>query len=856
MTGGHVVDISAAEVRPELQGLTETEAASRLADYGPNRLSERRTRRLHEIALQALREPMFLLLLAAVTLYFALGDLAEALFLLLGAAATIGLSVGQEARSERALAALRRLAEPTVRVVRGGVERRIPAAELVPGDIFLVGEGGRAPADGILLAGDVLSVEEAVLTGEAAPVVKRPWSGGVGSEPDEDDRLFAGTLVVRGQGVCQVTQTGAATRIGRIGASLSAIEEGPSALQTATRGVVMNLGLFALLVAVAVLLLHGLIRHDWVAGALASLTIAIALIPEEFPMVLTVFLAVGAWRLAGEKVLVRRAAAVETLGAVSVLCVDKTGTLTANHMKVAALWRGGRSWRSDGPAFGDAEARGVLSMAVLASAPRPLDPMDRALHELAGPPDATRAPLRSYPLRPDRLAFIQAWPQGCGALLAAKGAPEAIYDLCRMRGDQRASIEAEVAALARRGLRVLSVASRSAGIAEIAEDADVGDAAFSFEGLIGFEDPVRADVPPALTLARQAGIAVVMITGDYPATALEIARQAGIDTTAGVLSGVDLRALDDAELGSRVRAVRVFARISPDQKLRLVEALKANGELVAMLGDGVNDAPALEAAHVGVAMGQRGTDVAREAADLVLLDDRFASVVAGVGEGRRIFVNLRMALAYLVVVHVPIAGLALLPAMLGLAPVLFPMQVVLLELIIDPMCAFVFEGRPAERHSMARPPRDRRQPLFSKARLAATAALGLVLLAAVFSLHVVLLRTGVAASASRAAVLIALVCANLSVAGVLGVADVRGGSGRQGLTYAGLVMAAGSMLAASAWAPEVSRLFQFTTPGPGVAFTAVALGITAGLTVGLAALLMEHRSVRSAAAHVSLHTAT
>jgi len=362
-------------------------------------------------------------------------------------------------------------------------------------------------------------------------------------------------------------------------------------------------------------------------------------------------------------------------------------------------------------------------------------------------------------------------------------------------------------------------------------------------------------VPPALALARQAGVAVVMITGDYPATALEIARQAGIDTSAGVLSGAELQALDDVALRLRVGAVRVFARISPDQKLRLVESLKANGELVAMLGDGVNDAPALEAAHVGVAMGLRGTDVAREAADIVLLDDRFASVVAGIGEGRRIFVNLRMALAYLVVVHVPIAGLALLPALLGLAPVLFPMQVVLLELIIDPMCAFVFEGRPAERHAMARLPRDRSQPLFSKARLAASAVLGLVLLAAVFGLHLILLRTGVGASAARAATLMALVCANLSVAGVLGVGGLRGLSRRQGPVYAGLVMAAAALSAASVWAPGLSRLFQFTAPGVGVAMWSIGLGLAAGLATGVAALLIERLTGSRAPARPSPSTA-
>jgi len=839
---------------PESRGLSEVEAALRLARYGPNRLSPQRKRRLHEIAFHALREPMFLLLFAAVGLYFGLGDMAEAAFLLAGAVATLGLSVGQEARSERALAALRKLAEPTVRVVRDGAERRIAAAELVPGDLFLVAEGGRNPADGVLVAGDVLSVDESVLTGESAPVLRRPAVGGPNLAGDEESLLSAGTLVVRGQGLARVTQTGPATRIGRIGASLSEIGEEPSGLQRATRGVIANLALFAVLVAAAVLILHGLLRQDWIGGALASLTIAISLIPEEFPMVLTVFLAVGAWRLAAKKVLVRRAAAVETLGAVSVLCVDKTGTLTANHMAVAVLWRDGCEWACAGVAPRDSAARALLETAILASAPRPLDPMDRALRELVPARPADAAPLRSYPLRPDRLAFIQAWPtDGGGVLLAAKGAPEAIYDLCRLDGPCRAELEAVVGDLAGRGLRVLGVASRAGGRED---DAELSEASFEFQGLVGFEDPVRGDVPPALTLARRAGIEVVMITGDYPATALEIARQAGIATDAGVLSGVELQALDDAGLRERARTVRVFARISPDQKLRLVHALQANGELVGMLGDGVNDAPALEAAHVGVAMGLRGTDVAREAADLVLLDDRFASVVAGVEEGRRIFANLQMALAYLVVVHVPLAGLALLPVMFGVPPVLFPMQVVLIELVIDPMCAFVFEGRPAARRAMELPPQNRGQPLFSWLRIATSAGLGLVLLVVVFGLDLVLLGSGVAPSAARAAVLVALVCGNLAVAGMLAAGGGGAASTSQRIVYGGLTLAALGMLATSLFAPGISRLFQAAAPSPAVAATAVVAGVVGGLAVGLAALLADQRSGLRAADLRTLRTAT
>ncbi|MFN3585714.1 cation-translocating P-type ATPase [Phenylobacterium sp.] len=832
---------------PDLNGLSEAEAARRLAEHGPNRLSERRTRRLWRIVLDAFREPMFLLLFAAVALYFALGDMGEALFLLAGSAATVGLMILQEARSERALAALRKLAEPTARVMRDGVERRIPAAGIVPGDVLLVAEGGRAPADAVLRAGDVLTVDESILTGEAAPVVKHPAADGAPDNPQgtaDSACLFAGTLIVRGQGVAVVTRTGRTTRMGEIGASLMTLQESPTPLQQATRRVVRTLGLFAVLVAVGVLLIQGLARQDWVAGALGALTVGIALIPEEFPMVLAVFLALGGWRLAQKNVLVRRSAAIETLGAISVLCVDKTGTLTRNHMRLAALWRDGREWNCAAGAPADRTARELLHVTLLASAVHGMDPMDNAVHELAGDLWAHEAsPLRSYPLRPDRLAFIQAWQEAEGVLFAAKGAPEAVFDLCGLKGAARTHLERAVADLAARGLRVLGVASNRC-------DHDGGreppDGGFAFEGLAAFEDPVREEVPVALAAAQAAGVRVVMITGDYPDTGLAIAGRAGIDVTGGALSGAEVAALSPAALAEAVRNVSVFARISPDQKLRLVEAFRANGELVGMFGDGVNDAPALEAAHVGVAMGRRGTDVAREAADLVLLDDRFASIVPGIAEGRRIFANLRVALAYLVVVHVPMAGLALLPLLFGLSPVLFPMQVVLLELVIDPMCALVFEGRPAARGAMRHPPRRADAPLFGARSLLVSAAQGAGLLGAVFGLHLFLLSAGVPEGAARAAGLISLVAGNLGVAGVLSIAPGAGRSPAQRLAFAGIAVLAATTLAAGVAVPWLARLFQFETPTPLVALAALAAGLAAGLAMGMAALLHEGRFVRRA----------
>ena len=816
--------MEAAPSPPRPAGLTDAEAARRLVQYGPNRISEPRLRSPLRIAADALREPMFLLLFAAVGVYLLLGDLAESVFLFGSAVATTGLVVVQESRSERALSALRALAEPAARVVRSGVERRVAAAELVPGDLVIVGEGLRVPADAALLSGDVLSVDESVLTGESAPVLKTPGQSG-------EAEICAGTLIVRGQGLAEVVRTGRATRIGAIGVSLSTLPEEPTPLQRATRRVVRNLGAAALVLAGAVFLLQSLARGDWVAGALAGLTVGIALIPEEFPMALAVYTALGGRRLAAANVLARRTAAIEALGAISILCVDKTGTLTRNRMAVAALWRDGEIWRPDMGPLSDAMAE-LFETALKASASHDLDPMDRALHEAA--PARLRpvgAPIRSSPLRPGRLAVVQAWADDAGGLdVAAKGAPEAVVAMCRADAAQRAQVAAAVSELAERGLRVLAVAGARCGGDHGREP---GDEDFALVGLVAFEDPVRDDVPPAVAAARAAGVAVTMITGDYPQTALAIARQAGLDASGGVLTGAQLAGMDEAELRRAVARVRVFARVAPGDKLRLVNALKADGERVGMFGDGVNDAPALEAAHVGVAMGLRGADVAREAADLVLLDDRFASVVGAIAEGRRIYANLQTALTYLILAHVPIAGLALLPPLFGVGAVLFPLQVVLLELVIDPMCAMVFESRPAEPGLMARPPRRAHAALFGLRRLAVAMGQGLTVLAVVFGVYL-LLRAQVAEPQARAASLVCLVGANLAVAGVLATAhgawDLRGR--RAFAVIAGLTSA---ILAAAVYSPWLARLFQFQALPAGLLAAAGVAGVAAGLAAAFAA---------------------
>ena len=830
-------------------GLTQVEASRRLSETGPNETPTGKVRGLGVIVLETMREPMFLLLLAAAGFYLWFGDLGEGLFLLGGAAAAVGLVILQETRSERALAALRELAQPWVRVVRDGVERLTPTRELVLDDIVLVGVGERLPADGVLIAGEVLSVDESVLTGESAPVTKSPLRDGAvdrtacapGAEASSS--VFGGTLVVRGQGVIQVTGTGPRSALGRIGGSLAAIGREPTPLQQTAARLAGLLGGLALVFSALVALAYGLIRGAWGQGALAGLTVAISLIPEEFPMVLAVFLALGAWRLANHKVLVRRSAVIETLGAASVLCVDKTGTLTENRMEVARLWTSEGETAIDGGAVPTGAAAELLRIAALASAVRPVDPMDKAVRALTRDADLAGGamdaePSRAWPLRPERLAVVQLWRERDQAhLAAAKGAPEAIFHLCRLSDDEIASLHAVIERYAEQGLRVLGVAS-ARGEGEFL--ADPADEHFDFVGLVGFLDPLRADAAAALAEARRAGVKVIMITGDHPATALAIAAAAGLDTGAGVLTGPQLADLSLDQLRERLERVRVFARIDPEQKLRLVEALKAAGEVVAMTGDGVNDAPALEAAHIGVSMGRRGADVAREASDLVLLDDSFASIVGGIRLGRRIFANLRRALTYITAIHVPIAGVALAPILMGLPPLLLPMHVVLLELVIDPTCALVFEAEPSEASAMRRPPRRADEALFGGRQIVLATAQGLSILVAVLGLYAWALDTGYGERAARGAAFLALVAGNLVLALADSASSARIFAAHRG-AYWLIVLAVVLVMTATLTLRPLSDLFQVTAPPPRLLAAALVL---ATFTGGWSALLFAWRGRR------------
>lgn len=720
-------------------GLSSAHAAERLAHDGPNALPGGQPRTLLSIAAETTREPMFLLLLTAGTLYLAFGDLREGLTLFGFVLVTLALTLYQEGKTERAIQALRDLTSPRALVIRDGQPQRIAGRDVVRGDLIKLSEGDRVPADALLVSADGVRADESLLTGEAVPVGKRvarpdELAAAAAEEsthrvpPGGDDLpgVYAGTLIVQGHALAVVTATGPRSEIGRIGTALGTVENERSPLQKQTARLVRNLALLALALSLALLVLHGLLRGDWLQALLAGIALAMAMLPEEYPVVMTVFPALGARRLSKEGVLTRRINAIETLGATTVLCSDKTGTLTENRMTVTHLAAGGVELgdRLTLSASGDGELpeefHSLVEVAILASVVDPFDPMEKAFHQLGQRFLADTEHLhrdwrlaQTYAISPELRAMSHVWASSADGLqtVAAKGAPEAVVDLCHLDAAQTLRISAVVEEFAAEGLRVLAAARGT--FAGQDWPPTEHDFHFEFVGLLGLADPVRPEVPAAVAECRAAGIRVAMITGDYPATARAIAHQAGLaERDSDVLAGDEIARLNDEALRERMATVSVCARIAPEQKLRIVQALKARGDIVAMTGDGVNDAPALRAAHVGVAMGGRGTDVARESASLVLVDDNFASIVRAVRLGRRIFDNLRKAMSYILAVHVPIAGMALLPVLFGWPPLLYPMHIALLELIIDPACSVAFENEPAERDVMRRPPRDTDAPLF------------------------------------------------------------------------------------------------------------------------------------------------
>ena len=744
---------------PAPDGLSDTEAARRLVEEGPNELPMARPKSNLAVVRDVLREPMFLLLLVTGVVYLILGSHEEAIALSGAILVVIGITVYQERKTERTLQALRDLSSPRALVIRNGIRKRIPGREVVHGDVLALSEGDRVPADSLVLSSVGLTADESLLTGESASVHKSVWDGNSKSVRPGGENIstvFSGTLVVKGHGTALVSSTGEHTEMGKLGLALQRIEIQTTNIERETRSIVRRFATASIVLCLAVTIIYGLTRGNWLKGILSGLALAISLVPEEFPVVLTVFLALGAWRISKKNVLTRRVAAIEMLGSTTVLCVDKTGTLTMNRMSVHEVL----------PSTGH-NNREVLEAAMMASPENPIDPMEIAFHEAAEKhgeipaPDGT-AFVREYPLSNDLLAMSRVISSDMGGYkVFAKGAPEAIAKLCRLSGTAIADVASEAQSMAARGLRVLGVAGVQIPPQDLPESQ--GDFKFEYLGLVGLHDPVRPSAKPAVAECITAGIRVVMITGDYPATAQSIAGQIGLSNPDSSVTGAELELLTTKELQDRVRTANVFARILPEQKLRLVDALKANGEIVAMTGDGVNDAPALKSAHIGIAMGGRGTDVAREAASLVLLDDDFSSIVEAIRLGRRIYDNLKEAMTYIFAIHLPIAGMALIPVLFGLPLILMPLHIVFLELVIDPACSIAFESEPEQPGIMKRPPRSPKSRIFDARTIGLALFQGLGLLAVTIGAFLVSLYRGQGELDARTISFTTLVLGNLAL---------------------------------------------------------------------------------------------
>lgn len=746
----------------DASGLSDAEAALRLRRDGPNILPSASRRGLLALVWGALTQPMFLLLLTTAAFYALLGKLTDAGMLTLSVLVVGGLSVYQEQRTDGVLQALNDLSSSRSKVVRDGRPLRVASRELVRGDRLLVHEGDRLSADAYLLEATGLQVDESLRTGESVPLTK--VAGGVGY----DGQLFAGSLVVRGDGVAQVIRTGARTAVGEIHRSLAQLTRRPSRLQQELHTLVRRVAWLAAVTCMVAATVFALRDGSWTEGMLVGLTLAMSLIPEEFAVVWSVMLALGSWRLTRDHVLTRQAQAIETLGTTTVLCVDKTGTLTLNRMALVALGDAARTWRgSDGCAPHEL-LHPLICGALQACSASDIDPMDDAVRTLASSvgiaigtdwqPGVRRG------IRPGA-PYVVHWWQIAGEreqAVALKGAAEAVLKLCGDESPQVRQLRTLADQWSESGLRVLAVAQGRAK--QPGDDAALpANVKLVPLGVLGFLDPLRPEVPAAMAQCRSAGVRVVMITGDSPLTAQAIALQAGLTPPrqTQAVTGQILAKMDDEALRQCVRNTQFFARVDPEQKLRIVRALQAQGEVVAMTGDGVNDAPALKAADIGVAMGQRGTDVAREAASLVLLDDNFASLVEAVRAGRRIFANLRRALGYLFAVHVPIVGVALIPVMLGGPALLLPLHVVLLELLIDPACSLVFEADPAEPDSMTVPPRKPDDVLLPLASVAQAVGLGGLVFAGVALVQWLAQQYGASDQTLRTASLGSIVAGNL-----------------------------------------------------------------------------------------------
>lgn len=765
-------------------GLLSREVEKRQQQYGKNELVPKVKKSFLTKLLSVLKEPMFALLIATAIIYFMLGEPLDGLVMLVFVLFMIMINVIQTWKTDKTLSALESLSTPQVAVIRDGKEQLVDSTELVPDDIVLLSEGLSVPADGVILECSDFRVNESSLTGESESVWKIP-AGSKKSEHSEAedhwrmDYCYAGTLVTQGSATIKIDKIGGETEYGKIGARVATAPEESTFLQKQVGRLVKTCGVVAIfsLIAVGVFTwfnLDNLAFADRLVGSiLAGITLAMTMIPEEFPVILTVFLSMGAWRLAKKHSLIRHLPKVETLGAVSVLCVDKTGTITQNKMAVEEIWTMNENTKSDGDV--SPKKLELITTMGLGCESNAYDPMEKAMLKYCERHGIARKSLFSGELLTeysftDKLKMMgHVWRRDGEITIAAKGSPENILTICQVSEKEHSQIKRQIQVMASEGLRVIAIARGNLKSTQTVPKS-ISDCRLDFVGLVGLSDPPRENIKSDIATCVGAGVRVVMITGDNSITAGAIAKKVGIAEDGKAITGAELRKMSESELRKAVKETAVFARVVPEDKMRIVEALKKNGEVVAMLGDGVNDAPALKYAHIGIAMGKQGNQVSREAADLILTDDNFSTIIEAIHDGRRIYDNIKKAIGYVITIHIPVLMASLLAPLMGIDPtalLFLPLHIVMLELIIDPTCSIVLERQPADRDIMHRGPRSVTEKLMSVDLLIKSAFQGLTILVASFGIYHIGLGSGMGGnneiSVARTMGLAVIVLANLGL---------------------------------------------------------------------------------------------
>ncbi len=692
-------------------GLASEEIPRLRKIHGWNEILGKTERTFLQRLISVIAEPMIFLLISIGIIYQFLGDTSEAILLSASVILIIVITIYQEGKTDSAISALKTMASPRTNVIRDGIVRKVDGREILPGDMIIINEGDRIPADAIILATDHVMLDESLLTGESIPTLK-----------SNSGEVFCGSLVTAGQAICKVLLIGNQTKIGKIGQTISFEKQEKTLLEKDVEVLVRWIFIFAVFICIGLVIFLGITKGDWLGGLLSGLTLAIGILPEELPLVLTIFFAFGAYRLSKKNVLARKTSIIETLGAATVLCTDKTGTITQNKMTIKCLISGGNETKLSGNSsiLENQGEKDLLKYGLLASKQQAFDPMDKAFFDLLAKSNQENychlsqfTLIKEFPITSKILALTQVWRKEEDLVVATKGAPETIMKLCKLSVDEQNLLLEKTSKLAANGYRMLAVAKSKKSIRDI--PSSPWDCDYEWLGLVGLEDPIRNEVPDAVRSAYSAGIRVIMITGDYPETAKSIAKQIGLHRADNVMTGAELNELDEKRYIESISQCNVFSRVSPEEKWKLVGILKDLGEIVAMTGDGVNDAPALKRAHIGVAMGGRGTDVAREASSLVLIDDSFSSLIRAVEEGRHIYTNLRKALGYIIAVHIPIIGSTFFPILFDLPHVILSaVHIVFLEMIIDPTCTLVFEKEPIEEGTMNLKPRNINDSLLDK----------------------------------------------------------------------------------------------------------------------------------------------